>query len=159
MAPPVITRVSGICRKERNVAVFDVIGSLGEVLPDVPTTTDDALAMFDNADPVDPGYMIGMWRGAEIPTGHPLDGILEASGWYGKEFIDAETVRPLLFRRRHGTRTWAMNPIFVPVQSALKVRIPSFAFPLMRPAISALRPVVQTRRARARLRSTTYRGE
>ena len=37
--------------------------------------------------------MIGTWHGAEVPTGHPMDGLLEASGWWGKQFIDAETVR------------------------------------------------------------------
>jgi hypothetical protein len=139
--------------------VYDVIGSLEEVLPTVPTTVDDALAVFDRAEPIDPDYMIGLWQGAEVPTGHPLDGILAASGWWGKEFIDSETVHPLLFRSRHGTQTWAMNPILVPVQSALKVRMPTFVMPLLRPTIAALRPALQTRRARARLRSTTYRGE
>jgi hypothetical protein len=141
------------------MSVHDVIGSLEEVLPNVPTTADDALAVFDKAEPIEPEHMVGLWQGAEIPTGHPLDGILAASGWWGKEFIDSEAVHPLLFRYRNGTKSWAMNPILVPVQSALKVRIPTFVLPLLRPTIAALRPVVQTRRARARLRSITYRGE
>ncbi len=139
--------------------MLNTIGSLGEVLVNVPTTTGEALSMFDNAEPVEPDDLIGMWRGAEVPTRHPLDGILAASGWWGKEFIDSETVHPLLFRSRDGMRAWAMNPILVPVQWALKVRMPSFAYPLLRPAISALRPVLQTRRPRARLRSVTYRGQ
>ena len=36
--------------------------------------------------------MIGTWHGAEMPTGHPLDGLLAASGWWGKQFVDGETV-------------------------------------------------------------------
>ncbi|MGV0717239.1 DUF4334 domain-containing protein [Mycolicibacterium sp. XJ662] len=139
--------------------MLDAIGSPGEVLVDVPISTGEAFSMFDSGEPVEPDYLIGMWRGAEVPTGHPLDGILAASGWWGKEFIDSETVHPLLFRSRDGMRAWAMNPILVPVQSALKVRVPSFAYPLLRPTISALRPVLQTRRPRARLRSMTYRGQ
>ena len=60
-------------------------------------TTADALALFDAAPAVDAAAMIGTWRGAELPTGHPLDGLLAASGWWGKQFVDAETVHPLLF--------------------------------------------------------------
>ena len=55
--------------------------------------------------------MLGRWRGSGLPTGSPLDGLLEAYGWYGKEFLDAETVHPLLFgdragRRGRSTRRW-----------------------------------------------------
>ena len=41
--------------------------------------------------------MFGRWRGRGLHTNHPLDGLLETFGWYGKEFVDAETVHPLLF--------------------------------------------------------------
>jgi hypothetical protein len=51
---------------------------------------------------VDLDFMTGRWKGAEIQTGHPLDGWLQASGWFGKEFIDPETVHPLLFRGANG---------------------------------------------------------
>ena len=57
---------------------------LADVLPDAPTTTVDALAIFDAAPAVEPDFMIGTWHGAEMPTGHPLDGLLAASGWWGK---------------------------------------------------------------------------
>lgn len=45
---------------------------------------------------------LGRWRGGEIRTGHPYDGVLAASGWYGKQFDDAETVQPLLFSTPNG---------------------------------------------------------
>src|SRR4051794_36791954 len=61
---------------------------LADVLPDAPTTTDDALALFDASAAADTEFMIGTWHGAELPTGHPLDGLLEASGWWGKQFVD-----------------------------------------------------------------------
>jgi len=65
--------------------------ALVDVLPNAPTTSDDALALFDASSAVEPGFMIGTWRGAELPTGHRLDGLLEASGWWGKQFVDSET--------------------------------------------------------------------
>ena len=54
--------------------------------------------------------MIGTWHGAEMPTDHPLDGMLAASGWWGKQFVDAETVHPLLFPTADGSALWALNP-------------------------------------------------
>lgn len=49
------------------------------LVPKEPTTTEGALELFDASEPVDPDFMIGTWRGAELPTGHPLDGLLEAT--------------------------------------------------------------------------------
>ena len=91
---------------------------LQELLPTAPTTTIEALNIFDAAEAVDPDFMIGTWHGAEVPTGHPMDGLLEASGWWGKQFIDAETVHPLLFPDTSGRHLWPLNPA---LQSALKV--------------------------------------
>ena len=70
---------------------------LADVLPNAPTTTDHALALFDELPAVDTDFMIGTWHGAELPTGHRLDGLLQASGWWGKQFVDCATVHPLLF--------------------------------------------------------------
>jgi hypothetical protein len=83
----------------------DVIPPIDHLLPTVPTTTDEALAMFDGAEPIEPDFMIGTWRGAELPTGHPLDGLLAASGWWGKQFVDPETVHRRRRDRCHGS-TW-----------------------------------------------------
>jgi GXWXG protein/Domain of unknown function (DUF4334) len=135
---------------------IDTVASIDELLPTVPTTTDEALAMFDAAEPIEPDFMIGTWRGAELPTGHPLDGLLEASGWWGKQFVDSDTVHPLLFRA--GATRWAMNPGLVPMRLGTAVAIPARVAPLLRRAVAAFRPVLQTRTARARLRATSYRG-
>jgi hypothetical protein len=116
----------------------DVIPSIDELLPAVPTTTDGALAMFDAAEAVDPDFMIGTWRGAELPTGHPLDGLLAASGWWGKQFVDADTVHPLVFRA--GATRWAMNPGLVPMRLGRAVAIPARLAPLVRRAVAACRP-------------------
>jgi GXWXG protein/Domain of unknown function (DUF4334) len=139
-----------------HVTDVDTVPSIDELLSTVPTTTDEALAMFDAAEPIQPDFMIGTWRGAELPTGHPLDGLLAASGWWGKQFVDSETVHPLLFRA--GATRWAMNPGLVPMRLGLAVAIPARVAPLLRWGVAACRPVLQTRRARARLRATSYRG-
>ena len=58
--------------------------------------------------------MLGRWRGSGLVTGSPLDGLLEAYGWYGKEFLDDETVHPLLFTDRSG-RPRAVDPSLLPI--------------------------------------------
>jgi hypothetical protein len=42
--------------------------------------------------------MIGLWTGRGIPSGHPLDGVLENLGWFGKWFTPAMRADALLFR-------------------------------------------------------------
>jgi hypothetical protein len=116
---------------------------------------DEALAMFDACAPVPVGEMIGRWRGSGVPTGSPLDGLLEASGWYGKEFLDAERVHPLLFTTRSGPRP--VDPALIPV-GVLRDR-PGLAHSrAARTAFRAARPLLTTSRPRARLRAVEHRG-
>ncbi len=61
------------------------------------TTTEIALQLFDSLEPVSLEFMFSRWQGSGIHTGHPMDGLLEISDWYGKEFTNSETVHPLLF--------------------------------------------------------------
>ncbi|WP_197380989.1 DUF4334 domain-containing protein [Mycolicibacterium mengxianglii] len=131
---------------------------LSDVLPSAPTTTADALALFDAAPAVAAESMIGTWRGAEMPTQHPLDGFLAASGWWGKQFIDAEKVHPLLFPAGNGTSLWALNPILAFSGLGVAAKLPrATKLPLGKP-IAALRPALQTHAPKARLRTTRYRG-
>ncbi len=105
--------------------------------------------------------MIGTWHGAELPTGHPLDGMLAASGWWGgKAFLDGgKPCTPLLFRTSDGAALWALNPAPAFGGLGLATRIPptvkrhNFAG-----VIAALKPVLQARGPKARLRTTRYRG-
>src|SRR5690606_21055417 len=60
-------------------------------------TPDDALALFDALPTVRSVDLTGRWTGSELRTGHPMDGLLTASGWYGKQFDSTEDVHPLLF--------------------------------------------------------------
>ena len=65
--------------------------------------------------------MLGRWRGSGLLTGSPLDGLLEAYGWYGKEFLDDETVHPLLFTDRSG-RPRPVDPSLLPIEPAARLR-------------------------------------
>ncbi|RAI40567.1 hypothetical protein CH341_23490 [Rhodoplanes roseus] len=100
--------------------------------------------------------MIGRWRGTGLPTGHPFDGMLEALGWWGKEFADSEIVSPLLFTRRDGALT-ALDPARLPV--GLLVRHPRLGHLAAAQAIFRLAlPLLATRRPTARLRLIEWRG-
>lgn len=131
---------------------------LSDVLPEAPTNTADALAVFDAAPGVEPDFMIGTWHGAELPTDHPLDGFLAASGWWGKQFVDAETVHPLLFPTGDGAGLWALNPALVFSGLGVAAKVPQLKKRSFVRPITTLRPVLQTRTPKARLRTTRYRG-
>ncbi len=101
--------------------------------------------------------MIGRWRGVGLPTGHPLDGVLELLGWYGKAFESADTVHPLLFRTRSG-EVVPLDPRLMPVSVAL--RWPSFARSApVRAAFAAGRAFLHAHHSAARLRTDNFRGK
>ena len=124
----------------------------------VPTTTAEACEIFDAAEAVDPDFMVGTWHGSELPTGHPLDGLLAATGWWGKQFADAETVHPLLFPTRDGSALWAFNPALAFSVLGLATKLPALKNRSFLGQINALQPLLRTRSPRARLRTTRYRG-
>lgn len=67
-------------------------------------------ARFAALDPIAPSDLRGRWRGEEVPSGHPMDGLLTASGWYGKVFRDDEAVFPLVFWTARRTGLFAAHP-------------------------------------------------
>ena len=118
-------------------------------------TTAEALAIFDAAPPVSLDEMIGEWRGTGLHTGHPMDGLLERYGWYGKAFIDAETVHPLLFATNDECPV-ALDPRLMLIKWAWNK---SFAHSAIVAALFGfVRPLLQTSKPRARLRSFSHRG-
>ena len=131
---------------------------LADVLPHAPTTTAGACELFDASPAVPAEAMIGTWQGDELPTGHPLDGMLAASGWWGKQFVDAETVHPLLFPTRDRTALWALNPVLAFGGLGVATKIPALTKQNLRGVVTGLGPVLRTRAAKARLRTTRYRG-
>ena len=121
-----------------------------------PLTTEQALALFDQLDPVPPEELLGSWRGEGFATGHPLDGVLEAWHWQGKRFDSLAEVHPLVFEGPGGGPV-PVDPAWVPVallRAPWVGRLIPFGglFPW-------LAPLVATRRSAARLRSTLYRGK
>jgi hypothetical protein len=115
----------------------------------------DALAFFDSLPTVGPDEILGRWRGSGLPTGSPLDGLLEAYGWYGKEFLGAESVHPLLFRSRSGPRP--VDPGWIPL-ALLRDHAGLARTRFLRTAFGGVRPLLHTHRPKARLRTVQHRG-
>ncbi|MGA6204991.1 DUF4334 domain-containing protein [Nocardia testacea] len=119
-------------------------------------TAAEAWEIFDRlpAAPVNE-VTTGRWRGSELPTGHPMDGTLSESGWYGKQFDAPDQVHPLLFTDERGT-VFAVDPRRVPL--SLAGRIPAHWLRPVRNNLRVLGPLLRTRKATARLRDIEYRG-
>jgi len=120
------------------------------------TTPEEALAFFDGLPAVTTAQMLGRWRGSGLPTGSRLDGLLEAYGWYGKEFSGAESVHPLLFRGRDG-RPRPVDPGLIPLGLLRDHAGLARLWPVRTVAVR-LRPLLYTNRPKARLRSVEHRG-
>lgn len=127
---------------------------LDALLPAAPL--EDVLAFVDALPAVRVAELSGAWRGYEIATGNPLDGLLGRFGWFGKRFDGPDEVHPLLFRDGRGGVV-AVNPALAPL--ALVVRIaPMLRNPLAAGLFRLVLPLVRTRWPRARLRVVEYRG-
>ncbi|MFC4128379.1 DUF4334 domain-containing protein [Nocardia rhizosphaerae] len=114
-----------------------------------------ALALFDTLESVRPEDLTGRWHGRELATGHPLDGLLAASGWYGKQFDGPDSVHPLLFTDPAG-EIFAVDPKRVPLGIADKV--PPALVARGRGLLGVARPVLRAPGYRARLRALEHRG-
>ncbi|NMO04742.1 DUF4334 domain-containing protein [Gordonia sp. TBRC 11910] len=115
-------------------------------------STADAAALFDSLPAVAIDDIIGRtWHGGEVPTGHPMDGTLSLSGWYGKRFDDADHVHPLLFGEPGSL--YAVNPKVMPVGLLLKI---GRRLPRRIPGVGLAMKALRTRRHRARLRVVEY---
>ena len=116
----------------------------------------DVLAFADRLLPLRTQALVGRWRGSELPTGHRLDGLLTAYGWWGKDVVDAETVHPLLFADRAGVPQ-PIDPRLAPL--GLLRTAPWLArTPPARAAFAVVRPLLATRRPQARVREVEHRG-
>jgi hypothetical protein len=126
------------------------------ILKTAKAKTEQALQLFDTLESVNLDFMIGRWQGSGIHTSHPMDGLLEASNWYGKEFIDPENVHPLLFLDNQGKiikvapNPLAMNWI---------LKIPAIKNNSLKPLLILINSLLKTERSQARLRMMEYRGK
>lgn len=130
------------------------------------TTAEQGLDFFDSLPPVGIEELEGFWQGADLPTGHPFDGLLGPLGWQGKQFDGPDGAHPLVFADRRGRR-FDVNPRVVPLAAALRlaplvrkstVRRPTVPRPLAARMIRPLLPLARTSQPKARLRMTQYRG-
>ncbi|ADG78998.1 hypothetical protein TPAU25S_04213 [Tsukamurella paurometabola] len=67
-------------------------------LIDDPRQSDphELATLFAQLEPVSIDFLLGSWRGGELPSGHPMDGALATARWYGKTFRSANDVQPLV---------------------------------------------------------------
>lgn len=119
-------------------------------------TTDQALEFFDALPTVSADEIRGRWAGRELPTRHPWDGLLTASGWYGKQFDSPEAVHPLLFQTPKGT-LFPVDP--ARLQLSLAGRVPMVAVSTTRRLLDVARPLLRAHEPKARLRNLEHRGK
>jgi hypothetical protein len=118
-------------------------------------TPEQVAAYFDSRPAMPVEAMIGSWKGAGITTGHPLEGLLERYGWYGKRFESPEVVHPLVMGPPGSS--YYLDPALLSfrlarrfpglVRAPLVVGVARFGFRLL-----------ATQAPKARLRMTTFRG-
>ncbi len=120
------------------------------------TTTEEALAFYDALPPVSLDSMIGRWKGAGLRTNHVYDGLLEAFGWYGKEFRSPDDCHPLLFSGGSGD-VFAINPGLMPV--GIVNHIDFKGSKLASAAFRVFVGLLKTRQPAARLRMMEHRGK
>ncbi|HWU31890.1 MAG TPA: DUF4334 domain-containing protein [Marmoricola sp.] len=126
------------------------LASLGE-----RTSTEEALALFDALPALRAEDVTGRWRGWEIATGHPLDGLLGPTGWYGKQFDDVDHVHPLLFTAADG-EIYSADPKRMPL--GLAAKLPDSVIAKAAPVAARMKPLVRTNDHAARLRNIEHRG-
>lgn len=119
-------------------------------------TTAQAMLFFDSLPAVTICELLGEWAGGEIPTGHPMNGLLGPMGWHGKRFAAPDDVHPLVMDGRDGGR-FSLNPGLLPVSLLLRHRA-VLDNPALQRAARALAPALRTRAPKARLRMLEYRG-
>jgi len=133
------------------------VGDLSSQPPVVFPSQNEALRFFDELQPAMPDEMIGLWQGHGIATGHPLDGVLENLGWYGKRVHPGLRADALLFRAGP-RRLAAIDPARIPLRLALRLsrfgrtRIARNWFTYLQKVLRASAPV-------AKLKPLSFRGK
>ncbi|RPE28086.1 GXWXG protein [Acinetobacter sp. BIGb0102] len=113
----------------------------------------EMIEFYDQLGEVDCPFMYGRWKGFEVVTGHPMNGLLEQANWYGKLFIDQETVYPLVLLNSKKTALFFLDPKWLPLNldfSLLKNNSKYLAGGLK---------LLKTKDSKARLRMTEFRGK
>ncbi len=130
--------------------------SCQSILKTGKTTTERALQLFDALETVNLDFMLGRWQGSGLHSAHPMDGLLETSNWYGKEFVDSETVHPLLFLDSQG-KIFKVAPNPTAMNWILK--FPMLKSEFLKPLLMLTNSLLKTETSQARLRMMEYRGQ
>lgn len=117
-------------------------------------TQEEAFSFYDTLDTVELSMMKGLWKGRELRTGHPMEGLLDACKWYGKRFEDIENVHPLVFLTSKNKLFYG-NPGLLPLKLPIE-KLPNNIISIL---FSILSPFIRTKKSKARLRMIEYRGK
>lgn len=80
----------------------------------------EKIAWFGSLPPVLPAELTGLWRGKGIPSGHPLDGVLENLQWFGKRF-HPDLKADALFFQWWPDRLVPLAPYFFPIRIVIRI--------------------------------------
>lgn len=118
-------------------------------------TPEQAFELFDSLEPVTMEELVkvGTWRGAEIITGHPMDGLLTAASWYGKKFEADGGIHPLLFKGANG-KIYSGDVAKFPLKAFI-----SFPRPLIKILFFFFSPLIHTKKACTQYWNVEYRGK
>lgn len=125
-----------------------------EALLTKKNSQEEAFLFFNELEAADMDMMRGLWKGEELRTGHPFEGLLTAAGWYGKKFVDTENVHPLIFEDKKG-RLYSGNPGLLPLHLPFQ-RLPAA---MISASMKFGRPLFSTKKSRARLRTIHFHGK
>lgn len=119
-------------------------------------STQDAIDYFDSLDVMAADDLVGFfWKGEGVDTDHAMDGMLEASNWWGKAFIGPNQVHPLVHRGLVKDRFY-VNPGLLPLGFLTRLPFRDALGPFLFPVIS---PLISTRKPKARIRMLEFRGK
>ena len=115
---------------------------------------EEAFSFFDGLKPIEVSMMKGMWRGKELHTGHPMEGLLSVCKWSGKKFVDVENVFPLVFEKGNH-KLYYGNPGVMPLNAPYE-KIPKIIISIL---FKIVYPFIKTKKSKARLRMVEFRGK
>jgi hypothetical protein len=138
------------------INMTNVINTFHQAVKKGILPTDEALAIFDELEVVELDFMLGRWHGSGFATHHRMDGILEAYGWYGKDFQSADHVDPMLFK--HGNKIVRVNPERIPLW-LLTADFPPPKSAFVGRCFNFVIPLIKTYKFKARMRMTKFRGK
>jgi hypothetical protein len=133
--------------------------NVNEIINSGVTTTSKAMEIYDHLEVVNFEFMWGRWKGSSLKTKATLDGLLEETGWYGKEFINAEKVHPLLYYLPDGQNLFALNPVWAYFGSKPLLIWAKKNVGFIKNIILGFRFILKTKNPKARLRMLEHRGK